>query len=117
MKVIIGGSRDFSDYELFSNVVSECLSRLAVDGKIVILSGHCRGTDQMAERFAGERSFLLEIYPADWRMGRGAGPQRNKRMVEAADAVIAFSGGGRGTESLIELAKKKGIPLLVHQLQ
>ena len=71
----------------------------------------------MAERYARERGFGLEVFPADWSLGRKAGPLRNKAMVDVADYAIAFPGGGRGTESLIGYARAKGIPLKIYPVE
>ena len=70
----------------------------------------------MAERYARERRFGLEVYPADWRLGPKAGPLRNQKMVDVADFAVAFFDGGPGTRSLITLAKQKGIPVRVYSL-
>jgi len=32
---------------------------------VVIISGHSSGADALGERYAQERGFLLETYPAD----------------------------------------------------
>ncbi len=107
-RVVIAGSRNFNDYRLFSAVVDKYLSRIRKEYELIILSGHCRGTDLMAERYAKENEFGLEIFPADWeRYGRGAGPKRNKQMADKADYAIAFSSDGSGTKSLIGYAEKK----------
>jgi len=113
MRITIGGSRDFEDYEVFSKFVGECIKDLKPCEKITILSGHCRGTDLMAERYADEMGYGIEIYPADWKKyGRAAGPKRNMVMIENSDAVIAFRDGkSRGTKNLVEMAKKKNIPV------
>ena len=53
------------------------------------------------------------MYPADWDThGRGAGPIRNKQMLEEGkpDLVIAFP-GGKGTANMIGQAKEAGIPV------
>ena len=113
-RVVIAGSRNFNDYELFSSVVDKCLSRIRHEYDIIILSGHCSGADMMAERYAQENGFELEVFPADWSLGRKAGPLRNKQMVDIADYAIAFPSGGRGTQSLINFAKQKGIPTKIY---
>ena len=113
-RVVIAGSRDFNDYKLFSSVVDNCLSRIRHEYDIIILSGHCSGADMMAERYAQENGFELEEFPADWSLGRKAGPLRNKQMVDIADYAIAFPSGGRGTQSLINFAKQKGIPTTIY---
>jgi hypothetical protein len=113
-RVVIAGSRDFNDYKLFSSVVDNCLSRIRHEYDIIILSGHCSGADMMAERYAQENGFELEVFPADWSLGRRAGPLRNEQMVDIADYAIAFPSGGRGTQSLINFAKQKGIPTTIY---
>ena len=89
-RVVIAGSRNFEDYALFCSVVDKYLSRIRNEYDLVILSGHCSGADMMAERYAKENGFALEIFPADWSLGRKAGPLRNKQMVDIADFAIAF---------------------------
>jgi len=116
-RIIIAGSRHFNDYALFCSITDKIISRVRSDFELVILPGHCRGTDQMAERYAHENGITLEIYPANWKLGSKAGPLRNQAMVDIADYAIAFSSGGQGTKSLISLAQKKGIPLrIIHIL-
>ena len=54
--------------------------------------------------------------PADWqRYGRGAGPIRNKQIVESADLVIAFwDGKSNGTRSALAHAERAGVPVEFH---
>ena len=59
--------------------------------------------------------FFQLLYPADWeRHGRAAGPIRNEEMAEVSDALIAFwDGKSRGTKSMIEIARRKGLQVAV----
>ena len=117
-RVIIAGSRNFNDYYMLRDYVDYCLSRKVAEGEeIVILSGHCRGADLLAERFTAERKYRLEIYQAEWsRYGQAAGIRRNKQMVDVADAAIFFwDGSSRGTLSTINFAREKGIPVRIKQ--
>jgi len=116
-RVVIAGSRFFNDYALFCAVADKCLSRIRNEYELIILSGHCAGTDIMAERYARENGFELEIFPADWALGKRAGPMRNRQMVDVADFAIAFPGGGPGTASLIGFARQKGIPLRIYPVK
>ena len=115
-RIIIAGCRDFRDYRRFCEAVDRDLSRLKEEYDLVILSGHCSGTDAMAERYAQERGYGLEIYPAHWQLGGAAGPSRNRHMVEKADYAIVFPSGGPGSQSLVSFAKEKGIPLRIHPI-
>ncbi len=113
-RIVIAGSRHFQDYDFFCANVDTCLSKIRKEYTVVLLSGHCSGIDTMAERYAKEHGLQLEIFPAEWdKYGKGAGPKRNKQMVDAADYAITFPSGGNGTKSLIALARKKGIPITV----
>lgn len=117
-KVVIGGCREFTDYAVFSASVDAFLSELVKRGKICILSGACRGVDEMGERYAAEHGFAVERYPAEWgKYGRSAGPRRNREMVEKADFVIAFwDGESAGTRSLVQYAEQLGKPLRIKKI-
>lgn len=82
---------------------------------VVIISGHASGADALGERYAQERGFQLETFPADWKAhGRAAGPIRNARMASAANALIAFwDGKSRGTKNMIEIAKNHNLKVVV----
>lgn len=118
-KVVIGGCREFNDYRLLCDFADACLSRIAAQGDICIVSGGCRGADMLGERYAAERGYAVERHLVDWKQyGRSAGPRRNREMVEAADYVIAFwDGRSRGTASLIDYAKERKKPLRVKTIR
>ena len=107
-RVVIAGSRNFNDYEMFATIVGEFLKPICEEYEMIIVSGHCSGTDLMGERYAKESGFEVEIYPAEWKKyGRSAGPKRNKQMVDICHKVICFwDGKSKGTESLIKYAKE-----------
>ena len=113
-RVIIAGCRDFDDYKLLKE---KCDYFLQDEKKedVVIISGHASGADALGERYAQERGFQLETFPADWKAhGRAAGPIRNARMASAANALIAFwDGKSRGTKNMIETAKNHNLKVVV----
>lgn len=118
-RVVIGGHRDYYDYAEFSQAVDLYLANIIKQYTIIIVSGHCRGTDMMGERYAREHGLQCEVFPAEWdKYGKPAGPIRNRIMVERSDYVIAFwTGGGRGTKSLISLAKSYNRPLRIKMIK
>lgn len=113
-KVIIAGCRDFTDYELLREKCDYHLQNLRLED-IVIVSGHASGADSLGERYAQERGFQLETYPADWQAhGRAAGPIRNAKMANVVHALIAFwDGKSRGTKNMIETARKYNLKVAV----
>ena len=110
-RVIIAGSRDFTDYRLLCQKCDAFLSSKRQDSNIVIISGTARGADRLGEQYAAERGYQIERYPADWeRDGKAAGYIRNKRMADNADALIAFwDGQSRGTKNMIAIARERNL--------
>jgi len=105
MKVGIVGSREFKNYELFSDVMKQYLSDISW-----VVSGGAPGADSLAEKWAKENKKMLTIYPADWlNLGKKAGYVRNTDIVKNSDMIIAFwDGKSKGTKHTIGLAQKMG---------
>ncbi len=113
-KVIVAGCRDFADYELLKEKCDFYLQNKKPEN-IVIVSGHASGADALGERYAQERGYELETFPADWKAsGRAAGPIRNAKMASVAHTLIAFwNGKSRGTKNMIDTAKKHNLQVAV----
>lgn len=114
MKVIIAGSRDFNDYEKLKEVCDYMLSRQT---DVEIVSGVARGADILGEQYAKEKGHSLKQFPAEWdKFGKRAGYLRNEDMAKYSDALIAFwDGKSKGTEHMINLAKKHNLKVKVHK--
>lgn len=80
----------------------------------MILHGGARGADRLADIIARALGFEVEVYPADWTLGKYAGILRNLEMLDSKpDLVIAFwDGSSRGTKHTMDAAFKRGIPVL-----
>ena len=77
-RIIIAGSRTFSDYNKLATHCDRLLAEKKKTHNIVIVSGTCRGADLMGERYAQEHGYSIARYPADWQhLGKFAGIQRN----------------------------------------
>ena len=118
-RVIIAGTRSFNDYELLRDSCNNLLSEKQRTHTVVVISGTARGADQMGERYARERGFQLRQFPADWLNDeKKAGPIRNAKMADNADALIAFwDGESKGTKNMIDNARRKGLAVRVIQYQ
>ena len=110
-KVIIAGSRGFSNYKLLREQCNKFLREKRKTNNIVVVSGHARGADTLGEKYAQDEGFALEIYPAQWdKFGKRAGYRRNEQMAEVADALIAFwDGSSRGTKHMIDIMNEKNL--------
>lgn len=88
MKVLVCGSRDWTDDALIREWLARCPK-----GTIVV-HGAARGADDLAGEAAAALGFEVRRYPADWSAhGNAAGPIRNQKMLDAErpDVVLAFS--------------------------
>lgn len=113
MRIVIAGSREFDDYELLERTMDHILDEQAAPVELV--SGHAKGADLLAEKYAGENGLPIHIIKPDWKAyGRAAGPIRNRQMLdyakEESPLVVAFwDGKSKGTRNTIETARSLGI--------
>ena len=114
-RVIIAGSRSFSNYELLKEHCLSLLQEKRRTHRVIIVSGHAHGADTMGERFAKEQDLTVELHPAKWRaLGKAAGMIRNAEMARASDALIAFwDRKSSGTAHMISFAKRRGLKVSV----
>jgi predicted Rossmann-fold nucleotide-binding protein len=110
MKVLVCGGRDYDNYTAV---------REALDGKFggqikAIAQGGASGADACAARYAKERGVELLTFHADWKkLGRSAGPERNKRMLaEFSPYVVVAFPGGRGTAHMKSIAVAAGVQVV-----
>ncbi len=112
-RVIIAGSRAFTDYNLLKNKCDFYLQRKLLDPNIevIVISGGASGADTLGEKYAKERNLRVERYNADWKKyGKSAGYRRNKQMAEVGNALIAFRSGyaeNKGTDNMINVARSE----------
>jgi len=112
IKVIIAGSRGFSDYELLART---CDHMLQNHSEIQVVSGGAKGADKLGELYAEEHGYEVNQFLADWsNLGNAAGYIRNKAMAEYADALIAFwDGESKGTWHMATIAFNAGLKMKV----
>jgi hypothetical protein len=132
MKVIVAGSRHIQDYQLVSQVISNTINKY--DIKVTeIVSGCANGPDTLGEQWAIENGIKVEAFPAEWdditvpnalirtnkwdkEYNARAGFQRNERMAEYGDVLIAiWDGKSNGTKDMIERAKEHGLFVLEYK--
>jgi hypothetical protein len=113
MKLIVAGSRDFSDYDLLQKSINEICNKYNITE---IVSGTARGADSLGELYAKDNGILCSKFPAEWdRYGKSAGHKRNYDMAKYADIAIVFwDEKSRGTKNMIDTMKKLKKPLIVN---
>lgn len=124
MITIVAGTRDFKDQAVVDLAIASCGWKPRI-----IFHGACRGPDLLGADWA-RRNHLIDIpFPVpqgDWnKYGGGAGPRRNRRMVDAAIAcangnlddvglVVIWDTFSSGTGNVIDYAQSKGILVYKH---
>jgi len=115
MKVIIAGSRHISDSEELEKLIKNTGWEINE-----VVSGNCRGVDEMGEQWAEKQNIPVKQFMADWTAyGREAGELRNRDMAEYADGLILlWDGKSPGSSCMLRESAKAGISIkhLVHGL-
>jgi hypothetical protein len=117
LRLIIAGSRNFEDYKLLESSLDEFIEINSLgdpDPGVLIISGLAKGADLLGVHYAKQKGYKVEEFPANWKLGRSAGPKRNLEMAKSANACIVFwDGMSKGTANMIELAKRFQLKMLV----
>ena len=114
MRIVVSGSRTINDVKAIER---ELAREFAV--KDIVVTGGCRGVDQIAYDYARRMFCDTEVHEADWtKHGKAAGPIRNAEMMQDADLLIAFWDGiSRGTRNAIDEARKLGVETHIHYIK
>lgn len=125
MKVIIAGSRHIKDERLVIDAIKRCpwLHEMTEE-----VSGCAPGVDTIAANWARGEGYTVKEMPADWdnlkakgavirrnkQTGRwynaAAGPERNERMAQYADALILiWNGRSPGSQDMLDAARERGL--------
>lgn len=130
-RLLVTGSRAWYDADRLHAALLGAVRQLGLISPTLV-SGACpTGADMLAERLWESNQWPIERHPAswhthddtcpDWHRGRPrcqrAGYRRNARMAElGAAACVAFPlGESRGTRMMIGLARRAGIPVIIHE--
>jgi hypothetical protein len=114
--LLITGSRNWTDHLAIQRVIAAAAANAGVDH---IIHGGARGADEAADVHANFLGIAATEYPADWTTGRGAGYERNIRMLDTQpDFVCGFwLNRSRGTAHTLANAIHRGIPTIAYDEQ
>lgn len=118
MRILITGSRTWTDHETISNAIRDTWLTYGRPYGTIVVHGNARGADYLAGVAAKRQGFTVETHPVtneEWKIkGNGAGHQRNAHMVSlGADVCLAFiRNESKGATGCAALAEKAGIPTL-----
>lgn len=134
-KVIIAGSRSFTDFKFLCNRCDYLLqNKVKEEYRIKIISGTANGADTLGESYARLRRYTLIKKPADWNnlsvsnckikynkfnkpYNALAGSNRNREMADMADACIIFWDGlSSGSKDMYNICVEKNIPVRMYNM-
>lgn len=118
MKTIIAGSRTITDYSLVERAVKESgfeITEVVSGGQKTydpVTRKPVGGVDFFGEVWAHKHGIPVEQFPAEWdTSGRAAGPIRNAEMASCAEALICIHTGGKGSASMLRVARAMGLQI------
>lgn len=113
IKVIIAGGRDFRDIGFMRKTLEHLFSNIGKPDEVVC--GMAKGADLLGFQWASENNITVKRFPANWtRHGKAAGYIRNDQMADYATHCVCFwDGYSRGTQHMIDIAKKKNLKLKI----
>lgn len=104
MRVLICGGRDYTGD-------GQCLHQLPFDVTMVI-HGDAKGGDTAGKMWAIRNGIHHAAVPALWDYyNKSAGYKRNAAMLTLQPEYCVAFPGGRGTEMMVGLCEKEGIPV------
>lgn len=125
IKVIVAGSRNFTDYRMLQGKCIEVILGLNhPKHEIEIVTGLAKGADTLGLEFAIEHGFKHVEFPAQWsKYGRGAGHSRNTEMAKYAVknpldrgiAIIFWDYKSAGTRDMLEKASFFGLDVYLYE--
>ena len=122
LRVIVAGTRTFTDQQLLYSTLDSILADYPEDKyKIIIISGCAKGADSIAIQYAKDHDYEIKKFPAEWdKLGKSAGVRRNLQMAQYASDIyhqgllVAFwNGESPGTKNMIEVAKRYNLPVQI----
>lgn len=107
-KIAVTGGRNYSNRKFVYTMLDSALEKFP---NMTLVHGGATGADDLANDWAIENKIDVIIFEAEWdKLGKAAGPIRNKQMAESnISFLIAFSGGS-GTNNMFQECRRLGIP-------
>jgi hypothetical protein len=112
MRVIVTGIS-----EVPATAVSEALFKSHLNVSELVTTPGNGGVSVQAERWAKVHGVPVVCFDAQWHRGPAAIPERNQRMTEYADALVAvWDGAASDVWQCIAMALQSGLTVYIHHL-
>lgn len=108
--VAVIGSRDWTDKKAIFDVLDKNKEKIKM-----IVSGGAFGADSIANEYAKKNGLSILIHYPDWLKGKTAGFERNTKIIQDSDIILAFQlNSSRGTQDSIDKARQLGKKVIVY---
>ena len=113
MRTIIAGSRDLFDLSLVENATKDSGFTITE-----VVCGCAQGVDTMGNKWADAHGIPVRHFPADWqKFGNRAGPIRNAKMADYADALICIHHNSPGSLNMLMQAQARDLKIFEVEIQ
>lgn len=113
MLIVVSGGRNWNK----PDVVLQAFDKIQAD-HVTLVHGDCRGLDRLAGSLAKKRGWTVIPKPANWSLGKKAGPIRNRQMLNMKpNLVILFHDDlkhSKGTKDVYDECRRKNIPYVLY---
>lgn len=119
VRINVCGTRDYNDYDYFSNKINSIISKYQKED-IAFISGAAKsGADALIIKWCKENKFYCVEFPAKWDLyNKSAGYVRNIEMSEYQTELIAFwDGKSNGTKHMIDTTTKLKMPVSIFNIE
>lgn len=108
MKVLVCGGRDYDNESRVKNVLDLIHENR---GPIThVIHGNAAGADTLADQWAWKKGIQVVACDANWGVfKKGAGHERNTRMLDLYPVLVVAFPGGAGTGDCVSQAQRRGI--------
>lgn len=110
MKLIIAGSRTLQPTPEF---IMSAINMFDIKFITEVVSGGANGVDLQGEFWANAQKLSIKQFFPDWNVeGKAAGPIRNRKMAEYADALLLiWDGASPGSRSMRQQMRALNKPI------
>jgi hypothetical protein len=114
MRLLIAGSKDFGDYNMFSRMMLEIIAKWQYDNALPLskLDMVCDSKDsicKMVSQFCVENKIRFKVYPSEWRKYLFEYVEETKEC----SLIVFRTKISKDTDGIIKSCEKEDIPSII----